>query len=498
MAPGSSRSASTGARISPGTSRRGLPRFGFFYSCQLPRSRAAAYPAQRRNLCPHQQRARRDADALGPAILLLAMVVAMTPLASHFLDHPDDFRRSLDLAAGLPEDLTDTGDDVIAGIRGIFWRGSDDAAVNLPGRAILDPLIAVWAVAGLLAALRHPTRALEGTLLIWSILGVFAIGLIGGDDPSLYFPLLPVFVGLPVLGMRAGWQLVRERQDLVRVAAAGAIAASILASAGWSIYDYFGQWSGSPEAYEAMRGDVRDAIEAVDDLPEDDIPVYIAAGDAGRIIRYLAPDRTHHRIAGRDQISIPSDDDAYLVTPRSTRPVPQLRAYLSEADLIDSVDGPGGEVAYQIWLTGPRTRDLLPYAVPSIPFANGWTLSGVDARAGLTRVGDQPRIEVVMLWNTPSDADPFTAEVRLQPSGEGETLSATEGSVSVVPWKAPDIVGSELLLVYVELPFPEAADSTASLQVGLRDPSTGELVTPLLNEQDNGYAFLNDLQIILP
>ena len=100
----------------------------------------------------NQQRARRASDALGPGLLLLAMVIAMTPLASHYLDHPDDFRRALDLAAGLPEDLADTGDDVAAGLRGLFWRGSDNAAVNLPGRSIFGPILSFWTVAGLAAA----------------------------------------------------------------------------------------------------------------------------------------------------------------------------------------------------------------------------------------------------------------------------------------------------------------------------------------------------------
>ncbi|CAN5687416.1 hypothetical protein BH23CHL2_BH23CHL2_27590 [soil metagenome] len=449
-------------------------------------------------LAGNQLRARRDADVLGPALLLLAMLVAMTPLASHFLDQPEDIRRALDLTAGLPEDLTNTGGDVASGLLGLVWHGSEDAAVNLPGRPIFDPIIALWMVAGLLAALRHPTRALEGTLLIWTVVGVFAISLIGDNDPSLYFPLTPVFIALPVLGMQAAWRIARDRLQAARSAAIALITLSIVISAGWSIYDYFWQWSDAPETYEAMRGDVRDALDSFGGMPDDDIPAYIIAGDAGRIVRYLAPERPLHQIEGRNQISIPFNDDTFLIAPRSTGPAPQLRNYLADADLVETGEGPGGELSYRIWLIGPRTRDGLPSAVPSIPFNNGWLLTGFDARAGLTVAGRQPNIEVVLLWQVPRDADPFEAEVRLRPPGDAGIEFITESRVLVVPWKAPGISGVEYLLVYTELPFPQTGDQIASLQIGLRDPATGQLSEPLLNKQDDGYAFLNDLQIILP
>ena len=449
-------------------------------------------------LAGNQLRARIDADALGPALLLLAMVVAMTPLASHFLDQPEDFRRTLDLAAGLPDDLANTGDDVAAGLRGLVWRGVDDAAMNLPGRPILDPLLALWAALGLLAALRHPTRALEGTLLIWSVFGVFAVGLIGGADPSLYLPLAPVLIGLPIIGMHAAWQFARHRRQIVQLAAGALIAVSALASAGWSLYDYFWQWTDAPETYVALRGDVRAALEALEQMPDDDIPIYFAAGDAGRISRYLAPERAFHAVESRDQLALAFADDVFLIIPRSTQPAPQLRAYLAEAELVDSGAGPGGDINYRIWFAGPRTRDALPYAIPSIPFANGWLLTGYEAHAGLTPRGAQPEIEVILLWQVPPDADPFEAEVRLLPPGDPEEEFMTATSVAVTPWKAPQVAGGELLLVYAQLPFPRTGDFIASLQIGLRDPATGELVTPLLNAQDDGYAFLNDLQIVVP
>ena len=446
----------------------------------------------------NQQRARRASDALGPGLLLLAMVVAMTPLASHYLDQPDDFRRALDIAAGLPDDLANTGDDVADGLRGLFWRGSEDAAVNLPGRSILGPILSFWTVAGLLAALRRPAEALEATVLIWSAIGVFAIALVGGDDPALYFPLAPIFVALPVIGMHAAWGLAQQRQQALRTGVGLLIAASVLVSAGWSIYDYFWQWSDAPATYPAMRGDVREAMEAFSGFPDDDIPAYVAAGDAERIVRYLAPDRLYHPVVSSDQISIAADDDAYLIAPRSTEPVPQLRGYLADAELLETGKGPNDEISYRIWLVGPRTREALPYAIPTIPFENGWSLPGFDARAAVTRAGEQPEIEIVLLWQVPFDADSFEAEVRLRPPGDSGLLVMTEASVLVVPWKEPGVQGGELLLVHTRLPFPRTGDLIASLQVGLRDPATGELVTPLLNEQDEGYAFLNDIQIVLP
>jgi hypothetical protein len=444
-----------------------------------------------------QQRARRDADVLGPALMLLTMLVVMTPLAGYFLDNPEDFRRNLDLAGGLPADLVDTGDDVGAGFRSAVWRGSDDAALNLPGRALLDPILACWALAGLLAALRHPARALSGIVLIWLALGVFGTSLVGGDNPGLLLPLAPAFVALPLLGMRAAVGLASARGPRLRRFALVVVMSSISASGIWSLYDYFGQWSESEQVYLAMRGDVRDALAALDELPEDDIPIYFMAGDAGRIVRYLAPDRERHDVESRSRLPVSGDEEAYLVAPRSTQPVAQLLDFLAEADLVEIGAGPGTQPAYRIWVAGPRTRELLPYAVPAIPFENGWSLPGFDARAALMLAGEQAEIDVVLLWQVPPDADPFIAEVRLRPPGEQGAPLTTSAEILVEPWKHPPLPG-EFVLVHVRLPFPRTQDLIASLQVGLHDPATGELVTALLNEQDGGYAFLNDIQVVLP
>ena len=174
-----------------------------------------------------------------------------------------------------------------------------------------------------------------------------------------------------------------------------------------------------------------------------------------------------------DQISIPVNDDAYLIAPQSTEPVPQLRGYLADAELLVTGEGARwGEFSYRIWLVGPRTREALPYAIPTIPFENGWSLPGFDARAAITRAGEQPEIEVVLLWQVPLDADSFEAEVRLRPPGDlglaghdrekhpGRPLEVRPGFRAVsCCWSMPG------------LPFPRTGDFIASLQVGLRDPA---------------------------
>lgn len=443
-----------------------------------------------------QQRARSSADALGPALLLLAMTVAMTPLAGYYLDNTENFRRALDLAAGLPDDLISTDDDVASGLLGLAWIGSDQAEMNLPGRPLLDPILAAWGVAGLLAALRRPHRALPGTLLIWLLLGVLAIGLVGGNTPSLYLPLAPVLAAFPVLGMQSVWALARDRDARLRRLAGTLIAASILASAGWSLYDYFWQWSGSEESYLAMRGDVRDAAEALDALPDDGHAVYFYAGDAGRIVRYLAPERTRHDLLSDHQLPLPARGDAYLIAPRSTAPEEQLLAFVSAEDLVLTGAGPGGTEAYRVWLAGPRTLELLPYSAPAMPFANGWRLIGWDARAAPMPPGAHPEMEIVLLWQVPPDADPYDAVVRLDPLGEG-SLAPTFAEVRVAPWKHTPIPGGEFLLVFARQPFPQTDELTANLTVALRDPSSRRLINPLSNAQ-NGYAFLNRVQVVVP
>jgi hypothetical protein len=272
---------------------------------------------------------------------------------------------------------------------------------------------------------------------------------------------------------------------------------SIAVSGVWSLYDYFWQWSDSEEVYLAMRGDVRDAAAALGDLPDDDIPVYFMAGDAGRVVRYLAPERARQDLTDTSQLPVPIGDEAYLVAPRSAEPAQQLSAYLAEGDLIESGDGPGGQPAYRLWAVGPRTLDRLPYAVPAIPFENGWSLPGFNVTGAPADPDAPAQLDIVLLWEVPPDADPFIAEVRLRPKDEEDAALATRADVLVEPWKNAPLPG-QYLLVHVRLPFPRVDDLTAGLFVGLRDPVSRTLVTPLLNAEDDGYAFLNDLHVIPP
>lgn len=430
----------------------------------------------------------------GGAIMLGVMVLVMTPLAGYYLENTADFRREVEQFGELPETISSTRDDYFTALEVIAWRGPDSASLNLPGRALLDPLLVIWGLLGIAVALRYPLRPLHGMALLWLIFLPMPISLIDPDNPALYLPLAPVLFAFPLIGMRWLTGFVRARSRPLRLVAAVAVIASVAASAAWSTYDYFWLWADSDEAYEAMRGDVRDSVEAVDELPDDDIPAYIGAAGAERIVRYLASEgRPIRLIPDRDMLPMPAGDTAYLAYGRSTAPDPTLQRYLAGAGLLEAHDGPDGEPAVWLRVLDERTREQLPYSVPTTFFPNGYAMPGFDIVPDLNSTPESPSVDVIVLFRTPADGDPATAKARLDPPGDAPSQASTSGEIRIVPWKNNPPGYDEFILARVSTPFPQTPEMIADLLVALSGPA-GEALPPYgesVAVRDDVYVFLN-------
>lgn len=437
---------------------------------------------------------RRDPhfEGTGLGIVVGVMLLTMAPLASFYIDNPAILQRDLDLAGGLPAQLTEGRSETAVLLERLFWNGASDAAVNLPGRPIVDPILAVWGLVGLVAALARPVRPVHSIAILWLVLPIVPIALLDPNDSSLLLALTPAFIALPLIGMRAVYELANNTRQSLAPVVVGLIVLSIAASGAWSLIDYFGRWADDRETYVALRGDLRDALNAAENLPDDGNPLYIMAGDDERVVRYLAPERTHSVIETSQVVPIPQRSSAYLIAPSSSGPDDLLVSFLNEP--IQESNGADVGKRYSIWFLDVRTRDNLPRSLPVVTFTNGWRLDGHteqivdDAHAG------GPRLGVVTVWRVPLDADPHNVEIRLEPAAGGPARSSRQ---LVQPWKNNPLGEGEVALVALEVEFPASNGAVADLQVALHDLSnTG--VPPSAPEAmivDRIYALLNRLSL---
>jgi 4-amino-4-deoxy-L-arabinose transferase-like glycosyltransferase len=383
----------------------------------------------------------RRVDPRGLALALLLMLLVAVPLGRYYATHSADFwRRTQQVrdqeggASVLRDPLAATRGYLVT-LRSFVWDGYAAPNVNQPGRPILDPLLALWAMAGFALALRHPLRPLHGVALLWFLVFILPSALSSPGHPVRELGATPAVFLFPLLAMRGLVQyahsrdMSRSRRTLAAAAAAAAadthadagsppqisaptlhghidaggaadarrwsrgyiltrvgfggaaltlVALSVAGSALWSLHDYFQVWAPSNAAYVAMQGDVRDSLATIDQLPDDGAPVYYSTWTLERLVTFLSPRRVTRAFDGRTMGALPASGGGYLIYPTVTAPDPALLTYLTAGAPAPYATGhaPNGAVAWQAWRLGEPQRTRLPYTIPTLAVANGVELLG--------------------------------------------------------------------------------------------------------------------------
>lgn len=476
-------------------------------------------------------------DRTGVMLALAILLVMVAPIAARCITEPETLRGWLEIdwdGDGTVERIGAPW-EVVEGYavtwRSLVWGGYDAWPVNLPGRPLLDPLLAAWVIVGLLVILRHPGHARQALTLGWLLIAMLSAALVAPGHPGLLLPALPALLLCLVIGVDAALRCARSHGAMWERAASTLVVASLLMSALWSSYDYYWSWSGADDTYVAYQGDVRDALRASERLADtsaSDTPVYLslagrpgsATSDDRTLAAFLADDASSSRwIDGRTTLVIPMTGSGYVVYPMTVLPDPTLRALLSASGqtVAESGQTPDGALAWEAWRVDQRTRAALPFTVPTIRFPDGYELVGFSvapdfgAVATTGQLPDPPRIAVTLVWSAPVSTGPHTVRVRLVPTGAGIDPAVAAGlaqiaETTVVPSRTI-VNGSvrELIVTRLSVVVPqmtiEGADATdgvvLDVQAGLL-AADGDVLAPLSppSARAGDFAHLNQIEYV--
>ena len=446
------------------------------------------------------------------ALALVGLLIVAAPLVVQATVEPDTLRTRIERdwdgdgqreRGGGPADIAR---DIGATLGSIGVDGYDAPFANLPGRPLLDPLLALWSLVGVVALLRTSTHALHAASLIWLVAGLLVSALIAPGHPGLLLAATPVLLLLPLLGMRTAVELVTQRWSTLRPAVIVVVAVSVVASAGWSLWDYWENWTGSERVYQAFDGDLRATLDAVGELPRDAGPISLATWNHDEQVRYLAPGHAYNVIDGRTTLTIPATGVGYLVIPASTPLDPELRAIVERGTRLDERRAPDGTTAAEIWRLGPETRDALPTTVPTIRFPGEINLVGFDIRPDLGnaattgRLPDPPGVIVTLVWSVPRGTPERLAQIRLIPADPIYSGDVRTSSVPIDPGeRIPGAGERELIVTRASIVVPETPDQIVDIQAGLLTPDLALLPpTSPPSAIAGNYALLNRVQYIEP
>jgi 4-amino-4-deoxy-L-arabinose transferase-like glycosyltransferase len=215
--------------------------------------------------------------------LVLTLIICL-PLLIFLVRHPG-VREPVPVTSQ-PGLIAEIPERLVISLAGLVLRGDMLPWHNLPGRPVLDPVVAALAVVGIgvaLARWRHPAY---GLALLWLAIGLIPTAFLP-QKPDFEFMavILPIVFAFPAIGLRAILQLVRQRlrdrEALAALPVGAAVGLLILGNAVWTYNDYFRRWPALGDVrlnYQADLGLLAHYLDTSDDPS----PILICSQQAAR------------------------------------------------------------------------------------------------------------------------------------------------------------------------------------------------------------------------
>jgi hypothetical protein len=459
-----------------------------------------------------RRRGRGDWRAAGIALALLLALA--TPHVVDAMSAPAAFWARVSHSptawetTGPPDGPRDVPRALGVTLKRVIWSGPEAPRLG-SGRALFDPLLALWAVAGLVLLVVGVRNPQVGVALPWLAGCLLLAALVAPGHPEVLLAALPALVLLPLLAARGLLSHLAASAPRRQALALAVVAATFLASGVWSLHDYVRVWARSEAVGSAFNADLRGALAAVERLPDHAEPVYLSTWDAADVLRAFALSRDaaprYRAVDGRTQVVIPAAGGGYLVYPHATPPDPALLALVTGPDEqpLETGAAPDGDTHWSIWRVAQPARERLPSTVPTIRFPNRIQLVGFAIAPDLGdvattgRLPDPPRVAVTLVWSIPPGTLPQQVEARLVPvdAPNGPTR-ATSATTWLVPPGTTSGPGRELVVLRLSVVLPEARDQIVDVHALLLGPDGAPRAPygPLPQRAGPDAAFLNRIQ----
>ena len=189
------------------------------------------------------------------AFAVLLSIIVIIPYAVTSLRQPGLSGLAAMRAALMPESVPSS---IIDGLTGLFARGDQNPAYNLPGRPLLGPVTALLFFAGMGMGFRHWRR--PASLIPALVASVLLIPALLSTRRGSFLPLVGA---LPLVYILAAWAAdalldrLADARPIWRRARPWLLAALVLLNLAWTGADLFGAWPSRADvraAYYASRG----------------------------------------------------------------------------------------------------------------------------------------------------------------------------------------------------------------------------------------------------
>lgn len=337
---------------------------------------------------------------------LVGAGLLVIPMFAYVQAHPEAETRLQMLDSSLNNLLSGNFLPILSNVReallAFFWPGYGDhfLAYNIPGRPVLEAVTAVFFLFGVLVILRRYRRPAYSFLLIWFLVGILPSLITGAEanttrnmgalPPTYIIPSIG-FVTLSEIAYRRWIKFNRGIFWVIFIIWFSLVAVH-------TGFDYFIQWSQSPDVRAAYQHTLTKELDYLDQI-SGDRPVVFSSVYPGpahdpSVARVLLAEQSRQLrwVDARLALIFPQGQSSYLFAPSSTQPHPAFLPYMKEESSI-TVDEQDLDPAFSVYQLDPSklVADQLSYN-----FGNGLTLFAAEWSNNPVAPGETA--ELVTYW----------------------------------------------------------------------------------------------------
>ena len=297
---------------------------------------------------------------------VLAGGLSVAPLILHFWGHPQEFFVRIAQVAPKADEIGLLWRGVTAAIGMLFISGEPYHRFNIPGKALLDPLLGLLFMLGLVltawrllrprretAADKPVNRSAEWMLLAWIPVFLLPTAMAVHDIfPSTVraLGLFPFLFAFPALGLLAVLDRFSSQRSILETRLSIALTALATVTLAFAARDYFSLWARLKTQHLANDGDLVHAAQFLNARDLSTSSVYVSAiHHRHPTMAYLAEDYESIRwLRDAHALAIPADGPALYLFPQSASVPPELISRW-EAALIAAPLDPLGNVDFHVY-----------------------------------------------------------------------------------------------------------------------------------------------------
>jgi hypothetical protein len=397
-------------------------------------------------------RAARHSLAINFLWLIVAAAIVFAPLAVFFIQQPEWFF----VRAEQTTNLVSAAQHFVDTLLGLLVRGDMDNLHNLPGRPVLDPILSVFFVVGCgvgMARRRFAHNSLMASLLVLSLPVILT-----GPSPLTrrWTGAMPIVAIIVAVGVVTIAQFVhrRWRASHGRAIVSIGLSLALVASAAWSVVDYFGPYAVNPQLFWAYDNGITQVANYI--RTRSDATIFLTPYDRSYEVVAMTLAEAHRApiqsYNGMACVLFPEMTDRVtewiVVNEKDQSTLPAIRQLFPNNQVVWRLNSPVGPYARALQVPAGEQAQLQLAQRAQVEFGGKLQLIGFDRPVNI-RAGQTLRVKLAIEDRAPLD-QLYTIFVHLR-RADGAVATQDDhppcaASLNEADWRPGNIVQEDYVL----------------------------------------------------